>query len=102
LDIAGSCHAVKREFASDGTESYDGDPTEIALVTLADRAVSSQLHYQERIHQIADLPFNQDNKWRASLVGYTEGGQALMAVGSPETILAASSQILCPTIKSMR
>jgi P-type Ca2+ transporter type 2C len=99
LDIAGSCHAVKREFASDGTESYDGDPTEIALVTLADRAVSSQLYYQEKIQQIADVPFNQENKWRASLVEYAEGGQALMAVGSPETILAASSQILLPDHK---
>lgn len=59
LDIAGTCHNVKREFSSEGKESFSGDPTEISLVTLADKAISSPSYYQRKIKQIKDLPFNQ-------------------------------------------
>ncbi len=97
LDIAGSCHSVQRVFDSDGTEVFEGDPTEVALVRLADCSTKSTSYYQQSIHQIDDMPFNQLNRWRATLVEYQEAkDQQIFVVGSPETVLAQTTQVLLP------
>lgn len=101
LDITGSCHNVKREYDGQGTEHFSGDPTEVALVTLADKAISSPSYYQRKIHQIQDLPFNQEHRWRASVVEYLDSGNTeVFVIGSPETVLAKCTQILLPDHQS--
>ncbi len=101
LDITGSCHNVKREYDSDGKENLSGDPTEVALVTLADRAITSPSYYQRKMHQIQDLPFNQEHRWRASAIKYVESDiNEIFVIGSPETVLAQCSQILLPDHKA--
>jgi len=97
LDIVGSCHSVSRIFDSDGTEVFSGDPTEVALVRLADSSAKSTSYYQQSIHQIDDMPFNQHNRWRATLVEYQESkDRQIFVVGSPETVLAQTTQVLLP------
>lgn len=97
LDIAGMCHSVRREFDAEGSESFSGDPTEIALVSLADKAVNTPSYHRRSMRQLQDLPFNQDYRWRASLIQYQEHKQPqIFVVGSPETVLAKCNRILMP------
>jgi P-type Ca2+ transporter type 2C len=97
LDIAGSCHSVSREFSPDGEETFHGDPTEIALVNLADNASVSTSYLPKDINQLNDLPFNQELRRRASVIEYRSGETPeLFVVGSPETVTSVCSTILLP------
>lgn len=101
LDITGACHHVTREFTAEGDTAYTGDPTEIALVTLADKAIHSPSYYQRKLKQSIDLPFNQENRWRASLVAYQEDKRTeLFVIGSPETVINQCTHILLSDHKS--
>ena len=97
LDITGSCHNVKREYDAKGKETFSGDPTEVALVTLADKAISSPSYDQRKIRQLQDLPFSQEHRWRASVIKYLDRNSTeLFVVGSPEALMAQCSHILLP------
>lgn len=101
LDITGACHHVTREFSAEGDATFSGDPTEIALVTLADKAINSPSYYQRKIKQLVDLPFNQENRWRASLVQYHDDLRTeLFVIGSPETVIDKCTHILLPDHKN--
>jgi len=100
LDIAGSCHGVQRVFDADGTEIFEGDPTEVALVCLADSSAKTNSYYQQNIHQLDDMPFNQQNRWRATLVKYDQSDkEEIFVIGSPETVLSQTTQVLLPDHK---
>jgi P-type Ca2+ transporter type 2C len=96
LDIAAVCHNIRHQVLASGEIEIIGDPTEAALVLLADRAKDTPSYSPHDYQQIADLTFNQERRWRASLVSMGESEQELFAIGSPETILAASERILMP------
>jgi P-type Ca2+ transporter type 2C len=100
LDIAGMCHNVRREFDAEGQETFSGDPTEIALVTMADKSITTPSYHRRTMQQLEDLPFHQDFRWRASLVQYSESqGPQVFVIGSPETVLAKCTRILMPDHK---
>ncbi len=100
IDIAGACHNVRRELAPDGVENFTGDPTEVALVTLADRANGSVSYLRREIKRLEDLPFNQEKRWRASLVVYEKSQKhQIFVVGSPESVVGACASILMPDHK---
>ncbi|MFZ1721429.1 MAG: cation-transporting P-type ATPase [Microgenomates group bacterium] len=92
LEIAHFCHSVKIE--KDGTTL--GDPTEIALQILGQRAVDSGLALHDH-KKIDDLPFYQDLRLRASIISHeTKNDLTLLTVGAPETIVDRCSHLLEP------
>jgi P-type Ca2+ transporter type 2C len=96
LHIASACHGVRREMLPDETVDLIGDPTEIAYVTLADRASTSKSYTPQTIHQIADLPFSQENKWRVSLLKHHAHDQMIAVIGAPEKVVSRCGRILMP------
>lgn len=71
-----------------------GDPTEAALVALAERAGLKKEIAAER--RVDDLPFNPELKYRASLAVLMEDhrGKGIYVVGAPEAVLEYSSHAL--------
>lgn len=70
-----------------------GDPTEVALLVLARKAEAGQQNVLPEARVIDDLPFNSEQKFRATLAE-VEGQRELLVVGAPEKILKLSSHIL--------
>jgi P-type Ca2+ transporter type 2C len=96
LHIASSCHSVRREVLPDEAVELIGDPTEKAYVVLADRASSASLITSPPPHQITDLPFSQDHRWRASLIQGHADENMIAVIGAPETVIAHCDRILMP------
>jgi P-type Ca2+ transporter type 2C len=63
-----------------------GDPTEGALVVLAEKAGISQAASQQTLPRVAEMPFDSDRK-RMSVICQQEQGYILFTKGSPEQIL---------------
>ncbi|AKD05830.1 hypothetical protein PKOR_19260 [Pontibacter korlensis] len=70
-----------------------GDPTEVALLVLAKKALAKEKGLLPEVKQIDDLPFSSEQKFRATLVE-VEGQRELLVVGAPEKILKLSNRIL--------
>jgi sodium/potassium-transporting ATPase subunit alpha len=76
--IAACCHDLKKSDAG-----WLGDPMEIALVQLAERA-ATEISDSQRIHEI---PFDSEKR-RLSTVHTTADGPTLYCKGAPEVVLA--------------
>ncbi|WP_299759714.1 HAD-IC family P-type ATPase [uncultured Pontibacter sp.] len=70
-----------------------GDPTEVALLVLSKKAEAKQKNALPNAQVIDDLPFNSEQKFRATLAE-VEGERELLTVGAPEKILSLSTHIL--------
>jgi Ca2+-transporting ATPase len=100
LDIASTCHSVTREFDEKNQETFTGDPTEVALVRLADQAAGGKSYHRQNMTQTDDLSFSQNHRWRASLVSYENSPKPeVFVIGSPETVLEKTAKILLPDHK---
>ena len=70
-----------------------GDPTEAAMFVMGRKAKIKQKEPYQNYQLIDDLPFNSEQKFRASLID-TEEGPEIFAIGAPERILELSSKWL--------
>ncbi|RIJ41897.1 cation-translocating P-type ATPase [Pontibacter oryzae] len=70
-----------------------GDPTELALLVLAHKALDHTPDALPEVNVLDDLPFNSEQKFRATLVQQNET-QEIYVVGAPEKILKLSNHIL--------
>jgi P-type Ca2+ transporter type 2C len=73
-----------------------GDPTEGALVVLAEKAGISQAASQQTLPRVAEIPFDSDRK-RMSVICQQEQGYILFTKGSPELILDRCSNVVIGT-----
>lgn len=96
LHIACVCNNSK--LVRKETDGYEiiGDPTEAALVVLAEKAGLKEEILEEKEKRIDDLPFNPELKYRASLSVLVEQDmrKQIYVVGAPEAVLAHSRQVL--------
>ncbi|MGY5850281.1 cation-translocating P-type ATPase [Salegentibacter sp. F14] len=72
-----------------------GDPTEVAMLVMSRKAQVEQEEPYKNYKLLDDLPFNSEQKFRASLIE-TEEGAELFVLGAPERILELSTQWLSP------
>jgi P-type Ca2+ transporter type 2C len=101
LHIASLCNNSKLITQSDEKSkkiSYKiiGDPTEAALIVLAEKAGLKRSALQVKEKRIDDLPFNTELKYRASLSILTEKEKTkqIYVVGAPEAVLINTTQFL--------
>jgi len=96
LHIACVCNNVR--VVKEEGEKYKiiGDPTEAALVVLAEKAGLKKEELLEKEKRIDDLPFNPELKYRASLsvLVKEDRKKEIYVVGAPEAVLAHSSFML--------
>ena len=96
LHISCICNNARIEKEEDGKYKIIGDPTEAALVVLAEKAGIKKEELLEKEKRIDDLPFNSDLKYRASLSVLVEESskKEIYVIGAPEAVLSHSSYIL--------
>ncbi|MGC9310271.1 MAG: cation-translocating P-type ATPase [Candidatus Aenigmatarchaeota archaeon] len=96
LHIGAVCNNAKL-FKKENEENYSvlGDPTEAALLVLAEKAGLKKEVVHTREGRIDDMPFSPERRYRASLVKMADGGELeIYAVGAPEKILRRSTHVL--------
>ncbi len=95
LHIAAVCNNAKVAKEEDNYRII-GDPTEAALVVLAEKAGLKKEGLLEKEKRLDDLPFNPELKYRASLSVLVEEAKKkeVYIVGAPEAVLSNSSFIL--------
>lgn len=92
--ISSYCNNASIEQKEEDKEpSVSGDPTEVALLTMAKKAMFKNNNVEPNIKRIDDLPFNSEQKFRASLVDLGESKKEMFVVGAPEKLLSLSSKI---------
>jgi len=96
LHIACVCNNARIVKEEDEKYKIIGDPTEAALVALAEKAGLKKEELLEKEKRIDDLPFNPELKYRASLSVLVEEDRKkeIYVIGAPEAVLAHSSFIL--------
>lgn len=70
-----------------------GDPTEIAMKVLGKKGKIMDISPYSDARKHDDIPFNSEQKYRASLVGYDDK-QEMLVIGAPEVILEKSDKWL--------
>ncbi len=90
LHIAGVCNEAELT-KKEGEENYEivGDPTEAALVVLAQKAGLNEELIHEKERKLDDMPFSSKLKYRASLSVLLNGKEEkqIYVVGAPEEII---------------
>lgn len=97
LFVAGRCNA-SRLVKEDDAYGIIGDPTEGALVVLAEKAGLSRARLSKTDEIIDEFPFNQDLKYRACLVKRKDEFES-QVVGAPESVLERCSSFLDKGVK---
>ena len=97
LHIAAVCNNSKL-FKDKEENKYKiiGDPTEAALLVLAEKAGFKRQLLLEKEKQIDELPFSPELKYRASLSVLTQRNSTkeIYIIGAPEAVIQHSTQIL--------
>lgn len=92
LLIAHHCNNADIRQRGNGEDpSVSGDPTEAALLVFAEKAGAEHKAQHQGIQRLDDLPFNSEQKFRASLVKCNDHAREIYVVGAPEKILALST-----------
>lgn len=91
LKIGGLCNGAKLSQIN-GAWQVTGDPTEGALLVLAEKAGYKKEHLERENPLLEELPFDSDRK-RMSVLRKTQEGTLLFVKGAPDVILQVSDKI---------
>lgn len=75
----------------DGEPEVNGDPTEVSILVFSKKVFDNGKLPEAEI--LDDLPFNSEQKYRATLVKHPGGTRELLVIGAPELVLSRSSEI---------
>ncbi len=92
--IAGLCNDASLHEKKKGEPQVSGDPTEVSLEVFSRKIKSSEEEIFEDIKKIDDLPFNAEQKFRASVIEYPDEHRECYVVGAPEKVLSLSNRYL--------
>lgn len=93
--IAGNCNTASIEEKNEDKDKMpevSGDPTEAAMLVLSEKTNLHREAPYKDIEVIDDLPFNSEQKFRASLVSYPDEHREMLFLGAPEKIHELSNQ----------
>ena len=91
LKIGGLCNGAKLSQV-DGTWQVTGDPTEGALLVLAEKAGCKKEQLEQEHPLLEELPFDSERK-RMSVLRKTPEGTILFVKGAPDIILELSDKV---------
>ncbi len=95
LVIAAHCKDASIDIREGNKENeVSGDPTEVALLVLARKSGILKDEEFKNIEKIDDLPFNSEQKFRASLIRKENGEKEMLFVGAPEKMIELSGKYL--------
>ena len=86
--LAGILNNDAALYQIDGRTDARGDPTEIALLVVAAKAGIFKGEAEEEFPRIAEIPFEPDRRFSATLHECNEAGRLLLVKGAPERVLA--------------
>ena len=89
LRIGMLCNDAKTDHA-DGSDVVLGDPTEAALIVVAEKAGMNQATLAAEYPRQSEVPFDSTSKRMVTVHGTPEGRTVAYLKGSPGTLLAAS------------
>lgn len=82
---------------STGHYEVIGDPTEAALIVLAEKAGIAQVSAREDVSVISELPFDHERGWRAKLIEHhATGEREIGVVGAWERLVALADRVAVP------
>jgi magnesium-transporting ATPase (P-type) len=81
------------ETDSDGERVLQGDPTEGALLVLAEKAGLDRSEVEHRRPQLDLLPFESERRWMATLNRDEEGVSRILLKGAPERVLGMCDSV---------
>jgi P-type Ca2+ transporter type 2C len=85
--VSARCNEASLERGEEGEWNHRGDPTEIALLTLA-RKVDEEIDtVHRRFPDVHQIPFESERRYAATVVE-SEGGERILVKGSPEMVLS--------------
>ena len=84
----------KKENKKEKEPEVSGDPTEVSLLVFSKKTGIEEDPEFNDIQTIDDLPFNSEQKFRATLVKYSDSKKEIMVVGAPEKLLDLSTKVL--------
>ncbi len=90
LRIGLLCNDAKVE-RTDGHETVLGDPTEAALIVVAEKAEMNQATLAPDFPRLSEVPFDSTSKRMVTVHRASQGPTMAFLKGSPGTLLAASS-----------
>jgi Ca2+-transporting ATPase len=93
--LIGTCLAISNQVQLTEEQIPTGDPTEVALVEMAQTARFLKQPLERQLPRIADLPFSSERKLMTTL--HREGEQVLvLSKGAPETLVERCDTSLQP------
>ncbi len=94
LLIAAYCNDASVEQPEDKEDpEVSGDPTELALLVLSLKAGIKDVEEFGQAEKLDDLPFNSEQKFRASLLKSSGDKRQMLFMGAPEKMLELSKSI---------
>ncbi len=102
LDLANDCQRLLLKAAILASDAIDidgkaiGDPTEIALVQLAEQFGVEEVSYREQHPRFGEVAFDSDRKLMSTLHDF-EGKPTLLTKGAIDVLLNRSVSIMTPT-----
>ena len=92
--IAALCNDASLQQKDKDEPEASGDPTEVSLEVFSLKVKDKEPDLFKDLKRIDDLPFNAEQKFRASIVEFPDGDRECFVVGAPEKILSLSVKYL--------
>ncbi len=88
--------SLSNDVKADAGGSVIGDPTEVALFTLAEESGFAKAEMEKKYSRLAELPFDSDRKLMTTFHAWNDGKVVSFTKGAVEVVLEQTERILTP------